>query len=250
MHKLWMVALVFMLAGCRDSSTQGYIYECSPATELDKNCQKLWLPTVLDGGESISQGFSSIARLDLATQADFRHDDWDNGNIFPQDNTYFTGAVADRSINDGNSLQLLERMEVALNGRYYSALVLNSVTHDITLTWSGAPEVSPAHYRDNLEALAQLAEQHASVVIWMNTPPIPEGSLGPYVPASQVQVYNAIADEVAHEHGFYVLDVPGIDHLPGANVHYTAEGYKILGREVADCVLVGLEGLFTDQCHR
>ena len=253
MKILCVIAIVLGLVGCggNSSTNAGYAYECLPAAETNPACQKAWVPTVLDGGESVSLGFSGPARVDLADSVDFRHDDWDAEDIAPDPRPYFYAAVVSHGINDGNSLQLLQRMEVALNDRFYSVIVLNSVTHDITLDkHTGLPEVGLADYRANVEALAQLAEQHASSVIWLNTPPIPEGSLGPEVPASEVQTYNAAADEVAHAHGFYVLDVPGTDHLPGANVHYTGEGYDILGKEVADCVLTALEDSASAQCHR
>lgn len=251
MNKLWIAAIFLGLAGCKSASTNGYAHECVPAELRNPSCKKIWVPTAIDFGESVSLGFSSAARIDLADSVDYRHDDWQAENIIPENDEFFSGAVVSRGINDGNSQQLLQRMEAALKGHFYAVIIMNSVTHDITVNPNThLPEVTLSDYRDNVEAIAQLAKQHTSVAIWLDTPPIPEGSLGPFVQPSEVQAYNAVADVVMREHGFYMLAVPGTDHIPGANVHYTRTGYKILGREVADCVMISLKGSQTDECHR
>lgn len=252
MNKLWIVVLVLSLSACGGSqNSAGYEYACTPATMASATCQPVWLPTVDAFGESISLGFAGRARLDLADVADYRHDDWDNENIVPVNRNYYFGEVVAKGINDGNSAQLLERMEASLVGRYYTIIVMNSVTHDIVTVNadSRVPRISLTTYRFNLEAAAQVAETHASIVIWFNTPPIPDGSLGPYVQASEVESYNAVADDVAREHGFYVLTLPGTDHLPD-NVHYTGDGYALLGQGMADCVLTALANGATAACHR
>ena len=64
----------------------------------------------------------------------------------------------------------------------------------------GTAMIPQSEYRDNLEAIAQLAEQHAGIVIWVDTPDLEaaEVPVGTDV-ADQVNVpiYNGIARDVA-----------------------------------------------------
>lgn len=212
-------------------------------------------PTAVDFGDSTSKAYASYARLDLYGNVDLRHDPYDQGDIVPSDRSSYISAEISYGNNNGYSSTLLLGMEQRLVDKvWFNVLAFNSGYHDIQHSPSkpiGTAMISQSVYRNNLEAIAQLAEQHAGIVIWVDTPDLEaaEVPVGTDV-ADQVNVpiYNGIARDVAREHGFYMLSMPGTDH--DGTVHFTAEGYRILGQRLADCVLTALNGAGTSACHK
>lgn len=220
------------------------------ACNSDADSVKYVLPTVIAYGDSQSIGYSGHARYDLRNKADYRHDDWDNDGYAPVDRPYFYALQAKHAVNDGTSAQLLARMKTTLNNKTYTVIVFNAGTHDLKrgIYHPNTPIVSLDSYRNNIEAAARLAEQHASVVIWVDTMPIPEGVLLD-TPANAERPYNLIADEIAHKHRFYVLHMKDAQHRPN-NIHYTADGDIALAQQVSDCVLTALSLQRTESCHK
>lgn len=213
-------------------------------------------PTAIDFGDSTSKAYAAYARTDLVGVVDFRHDPWDTGDIVPEDTNAYIAAEINASNNNGYSTTLLEGMETRLasDSDHFNVLAFNSGYHDLQHNPAdvGAVNVPADVYRSNLEAIAQLAEAHADVVIWIDTPGIlgDTATVGTQVvDAQQIQVYNAIAEDVAREHGFYVLNMPSTGHQPD-NVHFTGDGYRALAKRVSDCVLLALSQAQSDSCHR
>lgn len=212
-------------------------------------------PSAVDFGDSTSKAYAAYTRLDLYGQVDLRHDPYDQGDIVPSDSSSYISAEIAYGNNNGYSSTLLLGMEQRLVDKvWFNVLAFNSGYHDIQHLPGkpiGTAMISQSEYRDNLEAIAQLAEQHAGIVIWVDTPgleaaEVPVGA--DVADAVNVPIYNGIAREVAQEHGFYMLSMPGTDH--DGTVHFTTEGYRILGQHLADCVLTALDGAETADCHR
>ena len=106
-------------------------------------------------------------------------------------------------------------------------------------------QVPPAEYEKNLQLLVDRLKQTGARLIWRNTTPVPEGSSGRLV--DDAAKYNAVAAKIMQQHGIEVHDLysfvqPRQDELMlKANVHFTQEGYKALGEEVATVILKALE---------
>ncbi len=101
----------------------------------------------------------------------------------------------------------------------------------------GHQQVPPAEYEKNLDTLVKRMKQTGAKLIWRNTTPVPPGSQGRYVGDSAK--YNEIAARVMKKHGVPTHDLFTVSKermkeimLP-ANVHYTKEGYEVLGKDVA-----------------
>ena len=207
-------------------------------------------PTVISYGDSHSIGYSGHARYDLRNNVDYRHDDWDNDGYAPVDRPYFYALQAKHAVNDGTSVQLLARMKETLSDKTYTIIIFNAGNHDLKRGkyHPNTPIVPIAAYRNNIEAAAKLAEQHASIVIWVDTMPIPAGALLD-TPAGAEKSYNKVADAVVKKHGFYILHMKDAQHFPG-DIHYTAAGDIALAQQVSDCVMTALSQQETESCHK
>jgi hypothetical protein len=212
-------------------------------------------PTAVDFGDSVSKAYAAYARFDLYGKVDFRHDPYEKGDIVPANNLVYVETEILYGMNAGYSTTLLRDMEENLvDHTWYNVLVYNSGYHDMQRRPSqpvGTVNISQSIYRNNMEAIAQMAEQHAGIVIWVDTPglgapQLPVGS--EVVDEINVPVYNDIARDVAKEHGFYMLSMPDTNH--DGSVHTTTLGSHILGQRVADCVLTALSNTETSDCHK
>lgn len=238
MNKLWIAALLLTLAGRADGTSMQ--------------------PIGIDWGDSDSIGWVPIARENLYSTVDFRHDHWEKGGFEPEPNheSDYISRVASASANDGDSRQLLKTMEQELTaGTHYNVCVFNAGDHDVRMAhFHGAPHlinlIPIDHYRDNLKAIMDLIRQHCDVAIWVKTPPIASDVDATYgfFRASDVRKYNAVAEGIAKEHGFYILETT-IDGIIPNDVHFTAAGYKLFGTRVSDCVLLALAGSESGTCH-
>jgi lysophospholipase L1-like esterase len=130
---------------------------------------------------------------------------------------------------------------------------LNAGLHDLHRDpETGRPAVPLDAYRRNLETIfGRLRGETDAALIWAATTPVAgdrDADDGAYDRVHQdVADYNAAAAEVALAHGvrindlFTVVDRAGRDRLLQADgVHFTDEGYEMLGRAVADAVRAAL----------
>lgn len=187
-------------------------------------CQQSIEPTVLNFGDSPStQGYSGPARLYLYGVADYRHDPWADEDIVPSDTTAYFAAAFAAAVNDWDSARLLMRMEQKLDGQFYTVIAFNAGVHD------AAEGVSLSAYRNNLEAIADIAQEHAVYVLWIDSAPDGTG-------AEDTTPYNVVGEEVAIEHGFCTLS-PSFPGSIQPGIHYPLAVYKELGHEVADEVV-------------
>lgn len=213
------------------------------------------LPTAIDFGDSVSLGTTAAARHDLCGVVDYRHDKWEKGDINVCGENYlpyFKGQVIAHANNNGYSATELSAMKKQLiPDAHYNVILFNSGLHDMqdSVRYPGQRNVPLDAYRANLEAISALVEKHADVVIWINTTPIPVGATNfPGFPAGEQDVYNPVAEAVAREHGFYILDIEARDQIPN-NIHFESSGYEFLGSQVKDCVLAAMQQQETQTCH-
>lgn len=258
MKMLW-IAVLLILAGCNQGDTftlQDKVARCQAGAE-DPTSPAGCYPgfeqlTAIDFGDSVSLAYSGHARLRLAGVVDFRHDAWEHEDIEAHDNPYFFGQVVAMGHNNGYSTTLVNGMTAELDEKHYNVILFNSGLHDIQPR-AGAPNVDLVTYQANIEAAAWLAEQHADVVIWIDTTDVP-AALSPSVqqygaPAHAQVPYNQVAHEIAREHGFYILNISSEGQRID-DVHFRSYGVRKQGNEIAACVLVALQQEETAICHK
>jgi len=210
----------------------------------------MW-PTAIDFGDSVSLGYSGPARYDMDKgYVDYRHNAWSAENIVPEYNDWFFGTEAHAGENDGYAETLLLAMEQELNDQHYTVILFNAGLHNLQ---ENMQTLIP-DYTNTIEAIATLVEQHADIVIWIDTTPVPANidpvasGMGNVAENAQLS-YNVAARQVAVEHGFYMLSVTAYGQLPN-NVHYDVSGYEALGERVSTCVLLAMAASHSDQCHK
>ena len=109
----------------------------------------------------------------------------------------------------------------------------------------GKPQVPIDAYEKNLDKLVTRLKKTGAKLIWRNTTPVPPGSKGRYVGDSVK--YNAAAARVMEKHGVPTHDLFTMSKkrmkeiMRPANVHYTPEGSKVLGRDVARVIMEALK---------
>jgi hypothetical protein len=106
-------------------------------------------------------------------------------------------------------------------------------------------QVSPDQYRENLQKLVDQLVATGAKLIWRNTTPVPEGTVG-RIPGDD-KIYNEIAAEVMKKAGIPVHDLYSyaLAHQKElqleANVHFSPQGSDALGEEVARVILETLK---------
>jgi acyl-CoA thioesterase-1 len=109
----------------------------------------------------------------------------------------------------------------------------------------GKPQVPIDAYEKNLDKLVTRLKKTGAKLIWRNTTPVPPGSKGRYVGDSVK--YNAAATRVMKKHGVPTHDLFTMSKkrmkeiMRPANVHYSPEGSKVLGRDVARVITEALK---------
>ncbi len=102
-------------------------------------------------------------------------------------------------------------------------------------------------YEKNLEQLVSRLKKTDAKLIWANTTVVPEGEAGRVI--GDDEKYNEAAAKIMKRHGIVINDLHGLtktfaaDQFDGpGNVHYTQEGYRKIGKQVADHILKALDG--------
>ncbi|MBN1911081.1 MAG: SGNH/GDSL hydrolase family protein [Pirellulales bacterium] len=190
-----------------------------PAFQSVKDDPKL--PRVLLIGDSISIGYTAPVRKALAGKA--------NVHRIP--------------VNGGNTQRGLDQLDTWLGSKPWDVIHFNFGLHDLKWLKGGKLDVngeqvhSPEAYAANLDKLVQRLKKTDATLIWATTTPVPEGSAGRI--AGDAARYNTAAAEVMARHGvrtndLYAFVKPKLKEaqLP-KNVHFTAKGSHLLGRQVA-----------------
>lgn len=185
------------------------------------------LPRVLLIGDSISIGYTLPVRELLKGKANVHR---------PPENCS----------NSGTGLAKLDKW---LGDKKWDVIHFNFGLHDLKWTDEKGTYVTPdkgkqvtplAEYEKNMRQLAEKLKKTGAKVIWCSTTPVPDGSAG-RVKDAEIE-YNAVAAKVASECGIAIDDLHAVAkakqstiQLPH-NVHFTAEGSRVLAESVVGSI--------------
>ena len=191
------------------------------------------METVVLIGDSIRMGYENTVRQKLQGLAEVRG---------PKDN----GG------NSSNVLSHLDEWAISLGP---DVVHINCGLHDLKKEPGQAARAVPlGQYRANVrQILARLRTETDAVLLWASTTPVNEELHHENKPFDRLErdviSYNRTAAEIADE-----LDVPVDDlfecmsragpeeYLTDDGVHFTAEGYAVLGTAVAEFIRPYLQG--------
>ena len=188
------------------------------------------LPRVLLIGDSISIGYTLPTRDFLKGKA--------NLHRIPT--------------NGGPTTKGLASIDEWLGNRKWDLIHFNWGLHDLKYMGpngenlfpkekGGKPQVPIDAYEKNLDQLVSRLKKTGAKLIWRNTTPVPPGSKGRYVGDSVK--FNTAAARVMKKHGVPTHDLFTMSKkrmreiMRPANVHYTPEGSKVLGKDVARVII-------------
>ncbi len=176
------------------------------------------LPRVLLIGDSISIGYTLPVRAELAGRA--------NVHRIP--------------VNGGSTSLGLEQLESWLGTGRWDVIHFNFGLHDAKLPPEGKRHVPPAGYEWNLGVIVRRLKATGAKLVWGTITPVPLGGhLAPNRRFGSIEQCNAIARSVMQANGVVINDLDAVvaPHLNEVglpkDVHFSAEGYKLLGRQVA-----------------
>ena len=178
-------------------------------------------------GDSIRMGYQAAVRRELAAVAEV----WG-----PEE-------------NGGTSANVLAHLDEWALARSPALVHVNCGLHDLRKAFGEAQSFIPlTQYAANVrEVLTRLTAMAGTRVVWASTTPVDEkrhhAVKGFDRFEADVRAYNAAALAVAAELGvavddlFAVVTPAGKGRLLGEDgVHFTAEGYDVLGQAVAGCI--------------
>lgn len=175
------------------------------------------LPRVLIIGDSISIGYTSPVRELLKDKA--------NIHRIPT--------------NGGPTSNGLKNIDKWLGDGKWDIIHFNWGIHDLKFMPEGKRQVEPGDYERNLRTLVTKLKATGARLIWATTTPIPEGELIPPRSFGKVPEYNEIAQRVMTENGVAIDDLNAVitphlaEYQNPKDVHYKAEGYAFLAKQVA-----------------
>jgi len=191
------------------------------------------LPRVLIIGDSISMGYTWEVRKLLAGKANVQH---------PNVNCWSTAFG-------------LDHIDQWLGKKHWDVIYFNFGLHDLKYLDDKGNYVTPERglqvssieqYQTNLKKIATKLKTTGAKLIFATTTPVPNGS-GGRVQGDEIR-YNAAATDVMRAMGIDVDDLrnvvsPSLATLQQPhNVHFTAEGYRLLGVEAASRIEPKLPG--------
>lgn len=188
------------------------------------------LPNVLILGDSISIGYTPVVA----------------GRSRGCANVYRPSA------NCGSSQVYREHIQEWLGGRTWDLIHFNCGLHDINrrnniaYNREGERRVTLEKYTHNLSVILTSMKNAASAVVWASSTPVPLEAAG-RTPAD-ILLYNREAEKIMEEAGVEMNDLYSfiLPHTPEChpalnNVHYTDEGYELLGMQVANKIRHNLD---------
>jgi hypothetical protein len=185
-----------------------------------KGSQQAWdyvkdapgLPRVLLIGDSVSRGYTLAVRKALAGKV--------NVHRAPE--------------NCGPTANGLKKIEVWLGDGKWDVIHFNFGIHD---------RATPAaDYQQRLNTLVERMKKTGAKLVWASTTPVPPDTKDGPKAAEQIVEKNRLAAEVMVRHGIATDDLFSFitPHLAKAqnpkDVHFTGEGYDLLGGQVAAAI--------------
>jgi len=187
------------------------------------------LPNVLIIGDSISMGYTPFVKQFLEGKANVSHPDE----------------------NCGPTERGITNMDKWLDDTKYKVIHFNFGLHDLkhvdAVTKKASTKPSDPlmtdlkTYGENLQTIIDKLKTTGAKLIFATTTPVPLHSSplrDPQLPAE----YNAVAEKVMKKNNIVIDDLysfvlPQADKIRKPNnVHYTEEGYRLLGKKVADAI--------------
>jgi acyl-CoA thioesterase-1 len=182
------------------------------------------LPRVLLIGDSISIGYTAPVRELLKGKA--------NVHRIPT--------------NGGPTIRGMEQMDKWLAEGRWDVIHFNFGLHDLKIGEEGSRQVPLEQYGRNLREIVAKLNKTGARLIWANTTPVPDAKTNPPRQNADVIAYNMVARRIMEEKGIPIDDLYGLVQprlaavqLP-ANVHFTTDGYAVLGERVAAAIAAEL----------
>ena len=169
----------------------------------------------------------------------------------------FDLIIVDRMMPSGDGIDLIKTINLSNEDFIH----LNCGLHDL-----GRPEpliknmlskkqVNITEYAENLEKIFAFIRNKEAVVLWGSTTPVEEISVFRNRGWQQrltkdVELYNIVAKRICHERNIQINDIyakilPEHKHLLLKDgVHFSEEGYKVLGKIVSESIVQVFEDLF------
>jgi lysophospholipase L1-like esterase len=161
--------------------------------------------------------------------------------------------VGGPEVNGGTSVNVLAHLDEWVISRKPDVVHVNAGLHDIRRPLESAGNiVAIDDYTASVrQILATITDKTNAHVIWASTTPVNEAAhnkmhveLGDFQRlAADVEAYNEAAADVASGLGIEIHDLYGLVVGVGADsvltedgVHYTDDGYSLLGKAVADTI--------------
>lgn len=177
-------------------------------------------PRVLLLGDSISIGYTPTVRERLAGVA--------NVHRIPD--------------NGGPTTRGLQLLDTWLGDSPWDVIHFNFGLHDIVRVRAGQPRVSLDDYVSNLRVLIARLQPSGAHLVFATTTPAPEAETHPLRLDADVCAYNEAATSLMRSCGIAINDLyafarPRLAEIQQpANVHFTDDGYRVLGGRVADII--------------
>ncbi len=146
--------------------------------------------------------------------------------------------------NCGPTIRGLEQLDQWLGKDKWDLIHFNWGLHDLRCD-TGDRQVPIDQYEKNLDKLVARLKGTGAKLVWCSTTPVPEGAAR-RVP-EDVSVYNAVAKRIMATHGvpindLYTFALPRLAEIQRSkDVHYTPDGSKVLGAEVARVIVETLK---------
>ena len=180
------------------------------------------LPRVLLIGDSISIGYTPHVREMLKDKVNIHH---------PPDNC-------------GDSGKGITALDKWLGDKKWDVIHFNFGLHDLKYLDEKGRYVAPEkgkqvnllpQYEKNLRDLVAKLKANGAKLIFANTTPVPDGTIGRVKDGELA--YNEVAEKVMKESGIDIDDLHAIvvakpELQTAKNVHFSVEGYKALAAEV------------------
>ena len=239
-YYLFCIAILSMLFGAGCSQEQSYEKrlgqnERTMNQAVEENPK---LPYVMLIGDSISSGYTDPVRKLLAGKA----------NVYRP-------LKPDETVKIGGPITIgLEFLDKWLGDKKWDVIHFNWGLHDMkyvdekgemTSPEKGRQQVPIEDYEKNLEELVNRLKKTGAILIFATTTPVPEGAFGRV--KGDAERYNAVAVKVMRKNGVIIDDLysfalPRLKEIQKErDVHYTEDGYQLLGEQVASSILKALE---------
>jgi acyl-CoA thioesterase-1 len=191
------------------------------------------LPRVLILGDSISIGYTLDVRRELEGKAN----------------------VHRPAANCGPTIRALESLDSWLGDGRWDVIHFNFGLHDLRYIDAQGKNIDPEkgrlqvpldQYEKNLNTIVARLKKTGATLIFATTTPVPSGE--PQRRQDDLKAYNAAAVRVMQQQGVAVDDLyafiaPRFDGyaLKPGNVHFSPEGYALLGKQVAETIRRALD---------